>query len=105
MSTIKQQLLVRDRSVSLALPYWIVPKTNVEPCSSLHPDIEDNILNEEELENMEDETGSTHDFSNVYVIDQVCPRHLLGKKVRVLKLQDKLTNQTALNADTRRPYC
>jgi len=61
-------------------------------------------MNEEDLENMADETGQTHDFSNVYVVDQACPRGLLGKKVRVLELMDRLASQTALTADTRRPY-
>ena len=104
MAMIEAQLLKRERGVEMALPYWVVPKANFA-IQDMAKAMADNVLPDEDLAAMEDETGATHDFSSVWVVDQQCGRNILGKKVRVIKLKDNVTTQTILSATHRRPYC
>lgn len=104
MNIIKEQRLKQERSVSLALDYWVVPKMNFENRDKPQIMI-DNTLSDTDLQEMEDETGNTHDFSRVYIVDQECPRNVLGKKVRVIRLSDKMTNTTSLGAASRHRNC
>ena len=85
----------------MTLPYWIVPKSNFVH-TAMPPKMKENILDEQDLENMEDESGMSHDFSKVYVVDQNCPREGLGKKVRVLALRTKTEQRTKVSQKIRR---
>jgi hypothetical protein len=82
-------------SAAISTTYYLVPKSNFA-VGGAPPDLMENLVTAAELGTMEMTSGCNMDMSAVYVVDENCPRGVLGRGVNRAVFQQKTQRRCTL---------
>jgi hypothetical protein len=92
---LKRQKTEVMRGAALTTTFYVVPRRNFEG-KGTPADVVDNLITDEQLAEFEVPGGTATDFTSVYIVDQNCPRSLLGRGVTQLVFQQKSQRRMTL---------
>lgn len=79
--------MTHESAAKFSVEFWLVPRSNLSDTPPQQ--VLDNIISEQELvDNYA--LPADFDFSSVWVVDMICPRSLLGPRVRKMGFEESL---------------